>query len=430
MVRALVHKLRWPLLGAAGAALVLVTTTALAGSGVGDVFNLGANNTVNQQSQLTGTTGGNPQLRVENAATAAGSFGVLGKMSSAGAAPDSAGVRGINSASDADGFGVIGIHSGTGAAVAGQTANGTGVLGSHTSTSGTNPGVRGQTSSFDPGALGVLGFTLHGTGVQGETHSSDKVSAGVVGVDKTTGPSNAAGVRGESPNGIGLFGLGSLAMVGCTQKTNLCPDLFIDVARNQGGIGAAYESGGIGVLACAGPSACAAVEGPLPGGLAGEFRAAAGGEGVRAFGGASGGSFFASGSGTGVSGVNSDPAGLAGKFTGNVHVTGKVTRAYTSGTSTQATPLAYGVINSAGTFLSGTPNVSATFDSATKQFLITIAGESYDSAKFTTTVTPLTGTGPSFPTTATVTGGKLAVTFFNLSGTKVQKAFSFVTYKP
>ena len=58
-------RLRWALLGAATAALV-VTTTALGGSGVGGIFNLGQTNTVNGTSSLTGTTG-SAQLRVANA---------------------------------------------------------------------------------------------------------------------------------------------------------------------------------------------------------------------------------------------------------------------------------------------------------------------------------------------------------------------------
>ena len=45
---------------AAAAALVLTTTTALAGSGVGGVFNLGQVNTVDAQTILTGNPGGNP----------------------------------------------------------------------------------------------------------------------------------------------------------------------------------------------------------------------------------------------------------------------------------------------------------------------------------------------------------------------------------
>jgi hypothetical protein len=69
-------------MGAALAALVLTTTTALAGSGVGGVFNLGQTNTVNQKSTLTGATS-DPELIVQN--TGAGS--ALSLIGGAGAAP-------------------------------------------------------------------------------------------------------------------------------------------------------------------------------------------------------------------------------------------------------------------------------------------------------------------------------------------------------
>jgi hypothetical protein len=59
------RRLRGPLLGAAAAVLVLGAATALAGSGVGAVFNLGQTNTVNGTSALTGTTSG-AQLQVVN----------------------------------------------------------------------------------------------------------------------------------------------------------------------------------------------------------------------------------------------------------------------------------------------------------------------------------------------------------------------------
>ncbi len=61
-------RLRRGLLGAAAAALCLTTTTALAGSGVGAVFNLGQTNTVNGTSTLTGVTAA-PQLTVKNTST-------------------------------------------------------------------------------------------------------------------------------------------------------------------------------------------------------------------------------------------------------------------------------------------------------------------------------------------------------------------------
>ena len=52
-----IMKMRPALFGAAAAALVLTTTSALAGSGVGGVFNLGQVNTVDAQTSLNG----NPQ---------------------------------------------------------------------------------------------------------------------------------------------------------------------------------------------------------------------------------------------------------------------------------------------------------------------------------------------------------------------------------
>jgi Chaperone of endosialidase len=55
------------LLGA-GAAALITTTVAVAGSGVGGVFNLGQTNTVNARSTLTGSTAGS-QLMVSNTST-------------------------------------------------------------------------------------------------------------------------------------------------------------------------------------------------------------------------------------------------------------------------------------------------------------------------------------------------------------------------
>ena len=67
MIRRHIRRLRWPLLGAVGAALVLATF-ALAGSGVGGVFNLGQVNTVDQKTTLTGATS-EAQLSVQNTGT-------------------------------------------------------------------------------------------------------------------------------------------------------------------------------------------------------------------------------------------------------------------------------------------------------------------------------------------------------------------------
>ena len=52
--------------GGIAGAICAAGTVALAGTGIGGVFNLGGDNTVNGQTQLRGNTGGNPQLRVNN----------------------------------------------------------------------------------------------------------------------------------------------------------------------------------------------------------------------------------------------------------------------------------------------------------------------------------------------------------------------------
>ena len=67
--------LKSTVMGAAAAALVL-TTTALAGSGVGGVFNLGQVNTVDAQTSLNGNPAGNPLLKVTSTGTAAAVRGV------------------------------------------------------------------------------------------------------------------------------------------------------------------------------------------------------------------------------------------------------------------------------------------------------------------------------------------------------------------
>src|SRR6266568_7601380 len=85
MRRILCSRLRWPLITLAAAALILFTTTAPAGSGVGGVFNLGQTNTVNGTSTLTGATAGT-QLNVKNTSTSSSASGLTGQSSSTTAA--------------------------------------------------------------------------------------------------------------------------------------------------------------------------------------------------------------------------------------------------------------------------------------------------------------------------------------------------------
>jgi len=60
------RKFRLALVGVSASALVLVTATALGGSGVGSIFNLGKTNTVKRQTVLTGSAGAAAQLRIRN----------------------------------------------------------------------------------------------------------------------------------------------------------------------------------------------------------------------------------------------------------------------------------------------------------------------------------------------------------------------------
>jgi hypothetical protein len=131
-------RLRGALLGAAAAALALGTTTALAGSGPGGIFNLGQANSVDAQTVLTGNPGANAQLRLVN--------GGLG-----------AALR----AESQSGIGVNGISvSGTGQF--GQSQTGIGLQGIHIDAAGTNPGVEGKTNSTDPNGAGVVGRNTGG----------------------------------------------------------------------------------------------------------------------------------------------------------------------------------------------------------------------------------------------------------------------------
>jgi hypothetical protein len=133
MFRSLSSRLRWLLLGSAAAALILTTTTALAGSGVGGVFNLGQVNTVDAQTSLTGNPGGSPLLKATTLGTAAA-------------------VRGVA----ANGIGTNGIST-SGVGQQGLSDSGIGTLGTHGNTTGISPGVQGETNSTDPGGAGVVG---------------------------------------------------------------------------------------------------------------------------------------------------------------------------------------------------------------------------------------------------------------------------------
>jgi hypothetical protein len=456
-------------IGSACSMLVFVAASAVAGTGVGGVFNLGQSNTVDQQTQLSGSVSGNPQLRVENASNAAGSFGALGKMTSSSADASSAGVRGVNSghgagvvgiASQADGIGVSGQGT-TGAAVKGVTGN------ANTSVTDTDGAVVGIQSS------------QRGSGVFGRADSSFGI--GVHGIGKFDGvkgeSTTAFGVEGRSTDGVGVEG----------SSNNDFGGSFVSGSGDalQGKTFAAGRSAAIGEWAGNPADSGVGVTGTTFGqgsdsaGVLGQVEGDSGGAGVKGIGGGfksdgvvgtsfnGRGGFFSGFSvgieaeaktgtifpgtgvigrttdtnGTGVEGVansgsnaagvvGASTSGLAGRFEGNVHVTGTLTRAYTTGTASQATPIAYGVIKSDGTKAAATPNVVASsYDSVNKRYLITIAGQAYNSLGFITVVNSLLGGPITFAQTG-ASSGKLVVTFTDVSGIKQPKSFSFVTYKP
>ncbi len=62
-------------LGAVVGSLTLVSTVAVAGTGVGGIFNLGQSNSVNATTTLTGATSGK-QLQVTNSSTGVGAAGI------------------------------------------------------------------------------------------------------------------------------------------------------------------------------------------------------------------------------------------------------------------------------------------------------------------------------------------------------------------
>jgi hypothetical protein len=121
-------RLRWLLGGAALAALSIWVATALAGSGIGAVFNLGQTNTVNAQSTLTGSTS-NPQLKVINQGS-------------------SAGVR-----AEAGGNGVVGIHTG-------GSGDGSGVFGQTGSSNANSAGVTGKNTAGGAGLSAVVNASV------------------------------------------------------------------------------------------------------------------------------------------------------------------------------------------------------------------------------------------------------------------------------
>jgi len=216
--------------GIAGTVLV-VASAALAGSGVGDVFNLGQGNTVNATSTLTGNVDGNSQLKIQNGgpgvslvAVATNGFGAFGQGASGVVGQSTSGTGAAGRSTNGFGvfgeglFGVAGVsHSSSHAGVSGRNdAGGNAVL---ARTTGGGVAARGESVDGD----GVVAISTSGEGVFGASTTETAVyglsggGAGVGGI--TNGTTLAAiGVSGQAPAGgagvVGTSGAGGTGVYG------------------------------------------------------------------------------------------------------------------------------------------------------------------------------------------------------------------------
>ena len=341
-------------LAATFAFLVAGTGSAIAGTGVGDVFNLGETNAVNKESVLRGSTNA-PMLSVDNARDGAAAMGVDATSIGAGSA-------------------VSGTNAGPGYGVRGSSSIGTGVLGLHSNASGARAGVQGQTRSTTANAAGVRGLvTATGpgalsAGVRGEI-TDDATSSGAGVYARHAGNGYGLQAVSEGPFGYGLFSSGgsygaflqaNASQAGTTgvytsgntrgvdafaeATTGTSYGVFADADATDGGTGVHGRSdGGTGVNF--------GVRGEVysPNGYAGHFESnATGNNGTGVIGLSSDavaasvpGAYFAGGGefvgGNGVIGVADRASGYgvvglqgagqyAGYFVGNTHVSGTLSK--------------------------------------------------------------------------------------------------------
>jgi hypothetical protein len=216
------------------------------------------------------------------------------------------------------------------------------------------------------GANGVLAITTSTT----NGASAVRGQAGSSGYN----PANIVGVTGESSTGYGVFGVSS-SSIGVYGFSN-----------NHYGV---YGAG----------------MGAQPGVFGGNWGSGYGAHFYKP----SGTAIYAQGSVT---------------VTENLKVNGTVSGANTS------LPIAYGYINSTGAKMSGSANVSSTWDATNSRYSITISGHSYYYSDYVTVITPSTVCANGYTPSTSSVGGNLLVYFKNASGTTAQCQFQFVTYKP
>jgi hypothetical protein len=146
-------------------ALAAVAMLAFAASANAAYLSLGTTNTSNATTTLTGNAATSELLVKNTNGSSASAFGLYGLLTATAPSVNAAAVRGHNSSTNALGYGVWGSQAGTGTGVYGTASNGIGVYGRHLGSTGTGPGVKGQ--SLSASAPGVLGSnSAGGPGVQ------------------------------------------------------------------------------------------------------------------------------------------------------------------------------------------------------------------------------------------------------------------------
>jgi len=161
----------------------------------------------------TGTSGTWPGVHGECDSLSNNASGVRGVINSMSPGTNSAGIRGINNGTGDKGAGVYGWQAGDGYGVYGDTAgNGIGVYGIHSSSTGQEPGVKGETKSTSMESSGVFGLASATTGItygvrgQSASNSGD----GLVGrATATSGYTTGAAGQSDSTSGIGVSGWAS-----------------------------------------------------------------------------------------------------------------------------------------------------------------------------------------------------------------------------
>jgi hypothetical protein len=174
-------------LAVVGAAALMAASGAGATNGAPLV--VGQTNSATLQTALQGSMA-SPVFLITNFSTASGAYGLS--------------VNGNSSSTPAIGGG----NGGSGIGFRGLSVGGIGALGIHTSTSGSAPGVEGDSNSTAAQAVGVLGriTTTSGAGsaaVKGINSGTGSVGVGVYGTHAGSG----IGVYGDSPSGTGVVGL-------------------------------------------------------------------------------------------------------------------------------------------------------------------------------------------------------------------------------